>query len=216
MTANHAALRELSLAEAMDVFDQSAERTNPNRQTQAWAVIRAELKQQQATQLRTAASEGGPSEVVAYQWFRNGKPTGGWFDGVPSERQLQAQKQCTGVAEWTVKYAYSHPPEVARDAGTPAEQSLALQMLVAAGHVTQVKVDEALSIAKSMHPVGAEARDAGLADWRALWAIERTMRLMDCGLSKEAATNAMQQEERAMQQAAISDAALRARAVGDG
>lgn len=68
-------------------------------------------------ELRTAASEGGPSEVVAYQWLRNGKPTGGWFDGVPTERQLQAQKQCTGVAEWTVKYAYSHPPEVARDAG---------------------------------------------------------------------------------------------------
>lgn len=79
------------------------------------ASIAAELIADYRRALATQQPEAGEA-VVAHRWLRNGEPTpSGWVSGVPSARQIEAQKQCAEVTRWTVEYAYAAPKAEAQD-----------------------------------------------------------------------------------------------------
>ena len=77
----------------------------------------------------------GVGEPVAWRWLRNGEPMTPWCDGQPSERQLQAQRDCAEVANWQVEHAYAAPAP-AQQAVTDAMVRRALRAPFRDGYVS--------------------------------------------------------------------------------
>ena len=89
--------------------------------------------------LRRAIAAASPAEsqpqgveaVACYRWKRNGEPVTNWIDGIPSELQIQAQRNCD-VADWQVEYAYTQPPAPAVQIAAPGDvEARAMELLAA-------------------------------------------------------------------------------------
>lgn len=57
----------MTLADAIAVFDKSADRTRPNAQTEAWAVIRAELMRVMDAPVGFVIAQAGPDWVSPHK-----------------------------------------------------------------------------------------------------------------------------------------------------
>jgi|SRR6478752_1309288 len=59
-----------------------------------------------ATRLMLEAALPLLLEQVGYRWSRDGEPCSGLFQGIPSERELVAQRNCREVADWQYEPLY--------------------------------------------------------------------------------------------------------------